>query len=99
MTDEILKRAVEFAEKGEKGTTIDLENRRIVFVMWKNVTEEKLMAEEMLGDWYKKNGFNLAFEVRDVEYMTKGTFDAHSCTNYRGHKAYLRNRTVMTITW
>ena len=99
MTDEILRRAIQFAEYADKGTTIDRDNHLIIFVCWKGTTEQQLMAEEMLGDWYVKNGFTVEFEVRDVEYITKPTYDAHSCTTYRGHKAYLRNRTIMKITW
>lgn len=96
---ENLKKAFEYAEGGEKGTTIDKENHIITFVCCKGATRTMLTEEGMLGDWFIKNGFGVTFEQRDVEYMTKGTFDCHSCTNYRGHKAYLRNRIVMTITW
>ena len=100
LTDlEILERAFEFAEGGDKGTTIDKVNRVITYVCGKNVTASMLMEEGMLGDWFIKNGFKVAFERRDVEYTTKPTFDCHSCTTYRGHKAYLRDRIVMTITW
>ena len=96
---DILKRAFEYAGGGDKGTTIDRENQVITYVCCKGATQRMLTEEGMLGDWFIKNGFNVDFEVRDVEYVTKGTFDYHSVTNYRGHKAYLRNRTVMTITW
>ena len=99
LTDETLKRAFAFAEGGDKGTTIDKVNRVITYVCDKHVTVSMLMDDEMLGDWFVKNGFKVAFERRDVEYITKGTYDSHSCTSYRGHKAYLRDRIVMTITW
>ena len=102
-TEEVLRKALELAFEfvvgGDKGTTIDRENRAITYVCHKGVDKDMLMQEGMLGDWFIKHGFNIDFEVRDVEYITKGTFDYHSLTNYRGHKAYLRNRTVMTITW
>ena len=99
MTDEILKKAFELAENGDKGTVIDRENKIITLVCCKGATERMLMEEGMLGHWLVMHGFALRLERRDVEYMTKGTFDCHSCTSYRGHKAYLRNRVVMTITW
>jgi hypothetical protein len=99
MTEQILKRAFEFAENGDKGTVIDRENRIITLVCCKGATKEMLMEEWGLGYWFIQNGFNVEFEQRDIEYTTKGTFDCHSCTSYRGHKAYLRNRVVMTITW
>ena len=99
MADEVLKRAFELAENGDKGTVIDRENRVITLVCCKGATERMLMEEWAIGYWFAVHGFGIRLERRDVEYITKPTFDCHSCTSYRGHKAYLRDRVVMTITW
>jgi len=98
-TDEVLKRAFEYAKCGDKGTTIDRENHVIVYVLCKGATIDGLCDEGGLAHWFLINGFGVRLEVKDVEYTTKGTYDSHSCTSYRGHKAYLRDRIVMTITW
>lgn len=61
-------------------------------------TEELLMSEGMLGRWFADRGYDVSFTRGDFEYTTKPEW-----TNYRGierskgHKAYLRNRLIMTI--
>lgn len=85
-----------------KGYTIDIENHIITIPFSKDHTENDIpyiMQEGSIGKWYVDNGFNVSFEVRDVEYITKPIFEARSMTSYKGHKAYLRNRLVATITW
>ena len=93
-----LLQAIDFAE-GFKGSVVDLENHTIMIPFYSSSTESELMSEGMLGRWFADNGFDVSFEKRDVEYTTKGDFNARSMTRYRGRTAYLRNRLVMTATW
>jgi len=102
--DDIIKTAIAYADNGDKGTIVDKVNHRIEFVCCKGASESLLMTEGMLGDWYVKNGFNVSFEIKDVPYDTKARLRS-GCrfgalgSNVPSHTAYLRNRTVMTITW
>ena len=98
--DDVVKQAISYLEgSGDKGSVFDIPNHRMEIVWYKGATEDKIMEEGCMGDWLRQRGFNLSFEVKDVPYTTKPTYDAHSATNYRGHTAYLRNRLVMTVTW
>lgn len=83
-----------------KGTIIDIPNHTIVIVFGLGVTEEMLREPGMLADWYIDHGFNVDIEVKDVDYITKGTLNYRSMTlENAGNKRTLRNRTVMTVTW
>jgi hypothetical protein len=93
-----LDQAVEFAE-GFKGSTVDLANHRIVIPFGPDSTVEFVMDDGMLGKWFADNGFDISFEKRDVQYLTKGEFNTRSMIKYKGRPAYLRNRLVMTATW
>jgi len=83
-----------------KGYQADVNEHWIFAPMEKGLTAEDMMQEGMLGSYFKEAGFTVSFEKKDVEYMTKGSW-----RNYRGwdreegHKAYLRNRICMTLTW
>lgn len=94
----IVDQAVEFAE-GFKGSTVDLDNHIITIPFGSDSTVDFVMDDGMLGKWFEDNGFDISFEKRDVEYMTKGEFNPRSMTKYKGRTAYLRNRLVMTATW
>ena len=96
--ENIIRKAVEFVEK-LKGSTGDLDNHVITIVFPSGVTKEEIMQEGMLGNWFVKNGFNVSCEVKDVEYMTKGDTDWKRLYKAKGNKAWLRNRTVATVTW
>ena len=93
-----LLQAIDFAE-GFKGSVVDTENHIIMIPFYSSSTESELMSEGMLGRWFADNGFDVSFEKRDVEYTTKGDFNARSMIRYKGRTAYLRNRLVMTATW
>ena len=86
--------------KSLKGSYVDRENHEIVVVFPPHATKEQVMDEGMLGKWFVDHGFDVSFEVKDVEYQTQGEW-----TNYRGwvrekpHTAYLRNRLVLTARW
>lgn len=98
--DDVVNHARDLLEsRADKGSTIDIPNHRMEIVWFKGATESGLMEEGMMGDWLKQHGFDLSFEIKDVEYTTKGTFNPRSMSKYRGHTAYLRNRLVMTVTW
>lgn len=90
--------AVKFA-KDHKGSTIDLNNHKIVIPFSKDSTEEDLMSEGMLGKWFIDNGFNIEFTRGDMEYNTQDKFNSRSMNRTRGQKAYLRDRLIGTITW
>lgn len=95
----VLDQAVKFAED-HKGGTVDLDNHIMTIPLSSGSVEDDLMSEGMLGRWYEDNGFTVSFSTGDVEYITQPKW-----TNYRGwnqqsgHKAYLRNRLIMTVTW
>lgn len=90
--------AVKFA-KDHKGSTIDLNNHKIVIPFSKDSTEEDLMSEGMLGKWFIDNGFNIEFTRGDMEYTTQDKFNSRSMNRTRGQKAYLRDRLIGIITW
>ena len=63
-----------------------------------NMVKQRL--NRVLADWYIDHGFNVDIEVKDVDYITKGSLNYRSMTlENAGNKRTLRNRTVMTITW
>ena len=63
------------------------------------ITESDMLAEGMLGDWFKQKGFNVSFRKGDFEYTTKPTWiNYRGSVQSKGHTAYLRNRLIMTIT-
>lgn len=98
ISDDILNQVVNFVE-GFKGSTVDLSNHVIMIPFRSDATIDEIMSEGMLGDWFVSNGFDVSFEVKDVQYITKGEFNARSMTKYKGRVAYLRDRLVMTVTW
>lgn len=94
-----LKTAVELV-KSNSYAKIDLQNHIIVYPCSAGISEQDLLDEGMLGKWFIDHGFNVEFDVRDYEYKTKGTFNVRSMRKEgAGNTRYLRNRTVMTITW
>ncbi len=64
----------------------------------KGITQEDMLEDGYLGNYFVNEGFVVTFSTGDFEYTTKP-----ACYNYRGagyfkgHKAYLRNRLIMTI--
>ena len=98
ISKDILQKAIGFAESNKR-SKIDLQNHIIQIPASAGVTEDLLMEDGMLGKWFVDNGFDVSFEVGDFEYTTKGEFNVRSMRKSRGHTAYLRNRTIMTITW
>lgn len=93
-----LNQAIKFAE-GIKHSTVDLNNHIIIIPFGSTSTEDILMSEGMLGKWFADNGFDIKFSRGDYEYQTQGEFNHRSLTKYKGHKAFLRNRLIATITW
>lgn len=101
MNESVIMLAIEYAKKF-KGYTVDTDNQIITipFSAGRSIDDiNDLMQPGTLCKWYIDNGFNISFEVCDVEYTTKPIFNTRSMTGYRGHKAFLRNRLVATITW
>ena len=100
MVNEAAIRDAMFRLQDRKGYWADVNEHMIFAPMEKGITEEILMQKSMLGSYFKEAGFTVTFEKKDVEYMTKGSW-----RNYRGwdreegHKAYLRNRLCMILTW
>lgn len=81
-------------------TEYDIDNHRIVVPLSPGTTQDDIMQEGMLGAWLVDNGFDLSFTTGDFEYLTKGTFNTRAMRRESaGNKRYLRNRTIMTITW
>ena len=98
ISKDVLNQAIEFAEQTPH-SEIDLPNKTLRMIFDSKSTADDLMEPGMLGDWFVKNGFNVDFEKRDVEYTTKDRWVNYWKGSITGHKAYLRNRLVMTITW
>ena len=101
MKESIILLAINYAEKF-KGYTINTDKKIITIPFSAGRSKDdiqELMQPGSLCNWYVENGFNVSFEVRDVEYTTKPIFNTRSMTGYRGHTAFLRNRLVATITW
>ena len=98
LPDEVIKKAVDFA-KDRKGSKIDLDNHVIVIPFSKDITEDDLMSDGMLGKWFTDNGFKIEFSRGDVDYTTQDKFNSRSMNRTRGQKAYLRDRLIGTITW
>lgn len=81
-------------------TEYDIDNHRIVVPLSSGITEDDIMQEGMLGSWLTEHGFDVSFTVGDFEYLTKGTLNTRAMRREGvGNKRYLRNRTIMTITW
>lgn len=104
--NDIINQAVYHAESSgdKRGTTIDIPNHKIVIVFGTGTTEDdldELFAKDIgLGDWFIQNGFDVSVETKDVEYLTKGTFNARAMRrDNAGNRRCLRNRLVMTVTW
>ena len=57
------------------------------------------MSDGMLGVWFRDNGFEVSFSRGDVEYQTKPAFNVRSMRSEKGHKAFLRNRLILTVHW
>lgn len=96
---DVLKRAMDMVKCFDH-TEYDIDNHRIVVPLSSGTTEDDVMSEGMLGSWLAENGFNLSFTVGDFEYLTKGTLNTRAMRREgAGNKRYLRNRTIMTITW
>ena len=99
MNQNTLNEAIDFV-KNRKGVSIDIENKVIVVPFSSDMSEEVLMGKGMIGEWFEQNGFNISFERRDVEYTTKPRWiNRKGMSMSDGHKAFLRNRLVMTATW
>lgn len=99
ISQEVLNEAVAHAE-GFQGAVIDKDNQKIIIPFPKSMTEDILMQEGMLGNWYSSHGFDISFTVGDFEYTTKDSWNNYrAMTRHKGHKAFLRNRTIATITW
>ena len=103
ISNDIINQAIYHAESSgdSRGTIIDIPNRKIVLVFGAGVDEDGLFDPEIgLGTWFTNNGFNVETEVKDVEYVTKGTLNTRAMRREgAGNKRVLRNRLVMTITW
>ena len=89
---------------GHDRYTLDYERDVLVLPLhplrsWRPLEKEieELMSEGYLGAWFKERGFEPEIYVADYAYTTKPTYDSHSCTTYRGHTAYLRNRVTIRI--
>ena len=94
-----LKEAMDMV-KGFDRTEYDIDNHRIVVPLSPGITEDEIMQEGMLGPWFIDHGFDLSFTTGDFEYITKGTFNTRAMRREgASSKKYLRNRTIMTITW
>ena len=99
MDKQIVAKAIEQI-KVFKVADVDLDNKQMIIPFDKGITEEDVMSECGLGQWFVDNGFDISFVVGDYEYTTKAKF-----INYRGlvmdkgHKAFLRNRLIATVTW
>lgn len=84
----------------KKQFTYDEQARRIRVVMPKNIEESDIMDDGMIGSWLVEHGFEVSFEKGDWEYTTNPTvINSRGMYSQKGHKAYLRNRVIMTITW
>ena len=104
ISNDILKQAIEHAESSgdSRGTVIDVPNHRIVIVFGAGITKDNGVfdPEIGLGTWFIEHGFNVDAEVKDVEYLTKGTLNTRAMRRENvGNRRVLRNRLVMTITW
>lgn len=94
-----LKQAVEFA-KSFKGYQIDESNHIIVIPLARGLSKETFMKSGMIGDWFLQNGFDISWSHGDVEYITQPEWrNSRGWNRASGHKAYLRDRDIATITW
>lgn len=99
ISSDLLERAIDMVKCFDH-TEYDIDNHRIVVPLSSGITEDDIMGEGMLGSWLTENGFDVSFTVGDFEYLTKGTLNTRAMRREGvGNKRYLRNRTIMTITW
>lgn len=99
ISSDLLDRAMDMVKCFDH-TEYDIDNHRIVVPLSSGITEDDIMGEGMLGAWLVDNGFDLSFTTGDFEYLTKGTLNTRAMHREgAGNKRYLRNRTIMTITW
>jgi len=95
----LLKQAMDMVKCFDH-TEYDIDNHRIVVPLSPGTTKDDIMQEGMLGSWFVDHGFELSFTTGDFEYLTKGTLNTRAMRREgAGNKRYLRNRTIMTITW
>ena len=78
---------------------VDALNRTMIVPMHKGSSEEALCGEHGLVTWLVDNGFNVEMKRGDFEYITKGDFNTRAMRRTNVHKAYLRDRVILTITW
>ena len=91
---------VEDQIKSLRGSYIDRDNHVVVVPFPKGFTEEEVMQEGMLGDWFVKKGFQASFEQGDHEYITQPEWiNYRGSVRSKGHKAYLRDRLIGKFTW
>lgn len=99
ISNDILKQAIQFAE-GFKCCKIDRDNHIIIIPLDANMSYETFMKPGMIGDWFLQNGFDIEWSHGDVEYTTQPEWrNSRGWNRDSGHKAYLRNRDIATITW
>ncbi len=99
ITPQVL-REVEDQIKLLRGSSIDRDNHIVTVVFPKGFSEDEAMEDGMLGSWFKDKGFNVSFSQGDYEYTTQDTWrNARGWNREKGHKAYLRDRLIMTATW
>lgn len=85
--------------KGRKYYNLDYDNDILEIPCSAGITEDEMLEDGMLGDWFKQKGFNVSFRKDDFEYTTKPTWiNYRGSVQSKGHTAYLRNRLIMTIT-
>lgn len=75
-----------------------VEDDCVVVCLCKGATEDFLMSEWGLAKYFVDEGFEVSFTTGDFEYITKPVCYNHRGMDwFKGHKAYLRNRLIMTI--
>lgn len=99
ITPQVLFEAEEHI-KGLKGSSVDRDNHIITVVFPKGFSEDDAMEDGTLGSWFRDKGFDISFSQGDHEYTTQDTWrNARGWSREKGHKAYLRDRLIMTATW
>ena len=106
VTESDIAYAVEWAKTAYKKSKIDLDNKKIVIPLsgipkgesFEEI-EDEIMSEGYIGHKLEEMGFNVSLSLGDFEYTTNGEFNPRSMIKYKGHKSYLRNRVIMTVTW
>ena len=91
---------VEDQIKPLKGSSIDRDNHVVTVVFPKGFTEDEVMQDGLLGTWFQDKGFDISFSQGDQEYTTQDSWrNYRGFVKEKGHKAYLRDRLIMTATW